>query len=83
MANGRFLHWLVLAPVNTLLLRHSWSERKTLSDILVSLLTVPNKPKTYESVDELVRQDDIQWIVEAGSSFVQMGENAKEGETLR
>ena len=46
-------------------------------------MTVPNKPKTYESVDELVRQDEMQWIVEAGSSFVQMGENAKEGETLR
>ena len=50
---------------------------------LVSLLTKPKQPEIFRSVDELVRQDNIKWIIEAGSAFVNMGEDAEEGSTLR
>ena len=34
-------------------------------------------------MDELVRQDKMKWIIEAGSAYVNVGEDAEEGSTLR
>ena len=50
---------------------------------MVSLLAKPKQPAILGSVDELVRQDKIQWIIEAGAAFVNMGEDAEEGSTMR
>ena len=50
---------------------------------MVSLLAKPKQPAILGSVDELVRQDKIKWIIEAGSAFVNMGEDAEEGSTMR
>ena len=50
---------------------------------LVSLLTKPKQPDVLESVDELVRQDKMKWIIEAGSAWTNLGEDAEEGTTLR
>lgn len=50
---------------------------------LTSFLARPQLPDFFHSVDELVRQDDIQWIVEDGSAWVAMGEDAEEGSTLK
>ena len=50
---------------------------------MVSLLAKPKQPAILASVDELVRQDKIKWIIEAGSAFVNMGEDAEEGSTMR
>lgn len=54
-----------------------------LTATLVSLLAKPKQPAILASVDELVRQDKIKWIIEAGSAFVNMGEDAEEGSTMR
>ena len=50
---------------------------------MVSLLTKPKQPDVLESVDELVRQDKMKWIIEAGSAWTNLGEDAEEGTTLR
>ena len=50
---------------------------------LVSLLAKPKQPAILRSVDELVRQDKMKWIIEAGSAFVNMGEDAEEDSTMR
>ena len=50
---------------------------------LVSLITKPKEPNLINSVDELVRQDEILWLIEAGSAFVNFGMDAEEGTTLR
>ena len=44
---------------------------------LTSFLARPQLPDFFHSVDELVRQGDIQWIVEDGSAWVNMGEDAE------
>ena len=49
----------------------------------MSLLTKPKQPDIFKSVDELVRQDEMKWIIEAGSGFTNMGEDAEEGSTMR
>ena len=54
-----------------------------LTATLVSLLAKPKQPAILGSVDELVRQDKIKWIIEAGSFIVNMGEDAEEGSTMR
>ena len=51
--------------------------------ILVSLLTKPKQPDVLESGDELVRQNKMKWIIEAGSGWTNLGEDAEEGTTLR
>ena len=51
--------------------------------MLVSLLAKPKQPDLFKSVDELVRQDNIKWIIEEGSFFVNIGAEAEEGTTLR
>ena len=50
---------------------------------MTSLLARPELPSFFHSVDELVRQDEIQWIVEDGSAWVNMGEDAEEGTTMK
>ena len=50
---------------------------------LVSLITKPKHPELLSSVDELVRQDEIPWLIEAGTAFTNMGVNAEEGTTLK
>ena len=50
---------------------------------LVSLIAKPNEPDLIKSVDELVRQDEISWLIEAGSAFANFGMDAEEGTTLR
>ena len=49
----------------------------------MSLLAKPKQPAILGSVDELVRQDKIKWIIEAGGAFVSMGEDEEEGTTLK
>ena len=50
---------------------------------LVSLITKPKEPSLIKSVDELVRQDEISWLIEAGSAFANFGMDSDEGTTLR
>ena len=50
---------------------------------LVSLIAKPTEPYLIKSVDELVRQDEILWLIEAGSAFANFGMDAEEGTTLR
>ena len=50
---------------------------------LVSLIAKPPEPDLIKSVDELVRQDEISWLIEAGSAFANFGMDAEEGTTLR
>ena len=50
---------------------------------LTSLLTKPWQPDLFWSVDELVRQINIQWIIEDGSAFVNVGKDAKPGSTMK
>ena len=53
------------------------------SAALVSLITKPKHPELMSSVHELVRQEEIPWLIEAGTAFTNMGTNAEEGTTLR
>ena len=73
---GRLVHILV---------QEAWwhTHMTILTATLVSLLAKPKQPAILASVDELVRQDKIKWIIEAGSAFVNMGEDAEEGSTMR
>ena len=50
---------------------------------LTSMLTKPADPNFIQSVDELVRQTEIPWIIEEGSALSNFGKNAKEGSTLK
>ena len=50
---------------------------------LVSLITKPKQPELLSSVHELVRQDEMPWLIEAGSAFTNMGNDAEEGTTLK
>ena len=50
---------------------------------LVSLITKPKQPELLSSVHELVRQDEMPWLIEAGSGFTNMGNDAEEGTTLK
>ena len=51
--------------------------------MLVSLIAKPTEPSLIKSVDELVRQDEILWLIEAGSAFSNFGMDADEGTTLK
>ena len=51
--------------------------------MLVSLIAKPTEPDLIKSVDELVRQDEILWLIEAGSAFTNFGMDAEEGTTLK
>ena len=50
---------------------------------LTSLLTKPWQPDFFRSVDQLVRQSDIEWIIEDGSALVDIGKDAEPGSTLK
>ena len=50
---------------------------------LTSLLTKPWQPDFYRSVDQLVRQNNLQWIIEDGSALVNIGKDADAGSTLK
>ena len=43
----------------------------------------PSQPNIIGSVDELVRQDKIQWFFPNKGSFELRGKNAEEGSTLK
>ena len=51
--------------------------------MLVSLIAKPTEPSLIKSVDELVRQDEILWLIEAGSAFSNFGMDAEKGTTLK
>ena len=53
------------------------------SCVLISMLTVPDVPATIESVEDLVRQDDIPWVFEAGSILFEIGKKSPAGSTMR
>ena len=53
------------------------------SGALVALITKQKPPEMFSSVHELVRQDNIPWLVEAGSAFTNLGKEAEEGSTLK
>ena len=54
-----------------------------LTATLVSLIAKPKPPKVLSSVDELVRQDEMPWLIEAGSGFTNFGADAEEGTTMK
>ena len=50
---------------------------------LVSLIAKPKPPKMLSSVHELVRQDEMPWLIEAGSAYTNFGVDAEEGTTMK
>ena len=50
---------------------------------LTSMLTKPADINFIQSVDELVRQKDIKWMVEQGKAFSILGKHPEEGSLLR
>ena len=49
----------------------------------MSLITKPKLPEMLSSINELVRQDELPWLIEKGSYYTTFGANAEEGTTLR
>ena len=47
------------------------------------MITKPRQPELLSSVHELVWQDEMPWLIEAGSAFTNMGNDAEEGTTLK
>ena len=50
---------------------------------LKSTFVKPRQPAIIGSVDQLVRQDKIQWFFPNKGSFELRGKNAEEGSTLK
>ena len=63
-------------------LQNSWKTLST-TGTLTSLLTKPWQPDFFRSVDQLVRQRNIEWIIEDGSALVNIGKDAEPGSTLK
>ena len=59
------------------------SKIHTQTGTLTSLLTKPWQPDFFKSVDELVRQSNIEWIIEDGSALVNIGKDAQPGSTMK
>ena len=50
---------------------------------LTSMLSKPAEPNFIQSVEELVEQTEIKWIIEQGSALSNYGQHTAEGSTLR
>ena len=50
---------------------------------LVSLIAKPGQPYLMSSIEELVWQDEISWLIEAGSQTNNIGMDADQGTTLK
>ena len=53
------------------------------SGTFTSIQMKPKQTGFIHSIDELVKQTDIRWLIEAGSSFVIRGRDAEEGTLLK
>ena len=60
---------------------------KLLSNFILGTLTSiqikPRQPAIIPSIDELVKQNEIKWLVKAGGSFIIRGRDSKEGTVLK
>lgn len=55
----------------------------TYTGTLTSMLAKPTEPNFIKSVEDLVGQTKIKWIIEQGSALSNLGENADKGSVLR
>ena len=77
------IFWFADSPNKVNLFLYHFFVISYLIGTLTSMQIKPREPAIISSIDELVKQNDIKRLVEAGGSFIIRGRESQEGTVLK